>query len=105
MWRGIECEVEMLEIAGGILIAVMVLVFLPFILEAAYWAIAIGIGLAIVIGIWLALAAFVGGGWAVAIMMSAVMLWLGWNDMREARERETESSGDKTDNAFERIGN
>lgn len=91
----------MFEIAGGILIAVAVLVTLPYILAGAYWAVVIGIGLAIVIGGWCVLAAFVGEGWAAAaIMVVGASVWVfnilqdsEWNERRitKSAERETET--------------
>lgn len=80
----------MLEIAGGILIAVAVLVALPYILAGAYWAVVIGIGLALVIGGWLVLAAVVGEGWAWGISIAVLVIWLGWSGSQEADE---DSSG------------
>lgn len=80
----------MLEIAGGILIAVAILVALPHILAGAYWVVVIGIGLAIVIGGWFLLAAIVGDGWAWGILIAALVAWLGWSDSQEADE---DSSG------------
>ncbi|MCT2400599.1 hypothetical protein [Novosphingobium mangrovi (ex Huang et al. 2023)] len=68
----------MLEIAGGILIAVAVLFALPYILAGAYWAVVIGLGLALAVGLWLGVASVVGSGWAWAITAAAVVIWLGW---------------------------
>lgn len=74
----------MLEIAGGILLAIVILAALPYLLVGAYWALAIGICLAIAVGIWFALAAVVGPGWAWAISIAAVVIWLAWYEKQEA---------------------
>lgn len=79
----------MLEIAGGILIAVAIIVALPYILAGAYWVSVIGVGLAIVIGAWLILSAVVGDEWAWGISIAAFVIWLGWFGSQEARAKAT----------------
>lgn len=82
----------MLEIAGGILIAIAILVALPYILAGAYWALIIGI----VIGIWFALAAVVGQGWAWAISIAAVAIWFAWTGKLEADEERERAEKEAT---------
>lgn len=72
----------MLEIAGGILIAVAILATWDYVLAG----VGIGIALAIVVGLWFALAAFVGEGWAWGISIAAFLIWLGWFGSQEAPE-------------------
>lgn len=69
----------MLEIAGGILIAVAILVALPYILAGAYWALAIGLVLTIGSVVWLFLASNVGPVWATVIVVSGPAAWWAWN--------------------------
>jgi membrane protein implicated in regulation of membrane protease activity len=94
----------MLEIAGGILIAVAILVALPYILAGAYWVVVIGVGLAIVIGGWFLLAAVVGEGWAWGISIAALVIWLGWSGSQEADEDSSETNSGKFSNGFGRKG-
>jgi hypothetical protein len=69
----------MLEIAGGILIAVAILVALPHILAGAYWALVIGVVLTIGSVVWLFLASDVGAEWATVIVVSVPATWWAWN--------------------------
>lgn len=91
----------MLEIAGGILIAVAVLLALPYILAGAYWAAVIGIGLAIVIGGWFVLAAVVGEGWAWGIAIAALVIWLGWSGSQQAAGWSGSQQADEDSSAIE----
>lgn len=69
----------MLEIAGGILIAVAILVALPYILAGAYWALVIGLVLTIGSIVWFFLASAVGPVWATVIVVSVSAAWWAWN--------------------------
>jgi hypothetical protein len=74
---------EMLQIAGGILIAVFVLVFLQWILRGAAWAILISLVLVIAIVGWIALAETVGEQWAAVIVTElggTALAWFGAED-------------------------
>lgn len=73
----------MLEIAGGIVIAVAVLVALTFILMGAIWAVAVGVALAVVVGAYFFLSSVVGSGWAIGILLSALLVWIGWSGNQE----------------------
>lgn len=64
----------MLEIAGGILIAVAVLFALPFILVGAYLAFIYGVIIAAFVGGWFLIAHYLGAGWAWAIMIFAAAI-------------------------------
>lgn len=94
----------MLEIAGGILIALLILAALPYILVAAYWTAAIAIGLAVVIASWLALEAMVGEGWAWAISIAAFFIWLGWYDSQDAPKNGSEKPTARYPKTFGRKG-
>ncbi|MGY4397164.1 hypothetical protein ACVWZA_002355 [Sphingomonas sp. UYAg733] len=76
----------MFEIAGGILIAVAVLVALPFILRGAIWAVAVGIGLAAVAAAYFFLSSVIGSGWTIATLFSALCVWIGWNELPEGEK-------------------
>lgn len=88
----------MLQIAGGILIAIAALVALPLIVIGAYWALVIGIGFIILAGVWFGLAAAVGPGWALAISIAAVVFWLGRSGMQDA-EREKAKADEQAQQA------
>ncbi len=77
----------MLGIAGGVLIAVAILVALPYILAGAYWVSVIGVGLAILIGAWLILSVVVGDGWAWGISIAALVIWLGWSGSQDTDKK------------------
>ena len=94
----------MLEIAGGILIALLILAALPYILVAAYWTIAFVIGLTVVIASWFALAAVVGDGWAWAFSIAALFILLGWHDSHYADENDAEKKIEKRPKVFGRKG-
>lgn len=81
----------MIEIAGGILIAVLVIACLPWIIAGAYWAVVVGVGLALIVGLWFGLAGIVGEGWTWAIFGCAVLAWLFWtSDHRVSEKPENE---------------
>jgi membrane protein implicated in regulation of membrane protease activity len=82
----------MLEIAGGILIAVAVLLALPYILAGAYFAVSFGIAIGIAIGVWFVLASVVGTGWAWTISIAAAITWLGWSGWQEEKEKQAEEA-------------
>lgn len=94
----------MLEIAGGILIALLILAALPYILVAAYWATAIAIGLAVVIASWFALDAVAGEGWAWAISIAAFFAWLWWYDSQDAQKNSSEKPAEQRPKTFGRKG-
>lgn len=76
----------MLEIAGGILLAVAALAALPFVLAGAYWALVIGVGLAIVTGGWFALDAILGPAWAWGICIDAYITAVAWSELPEDKK-------------------
>jgi membrane protein implicated in regulation of membrane protease activity len=90
----------MLEIAAGILIALLILAALRYILVAAYWATAIAIGLAIIIASWFAL----DEGWAWAISIAAFFIWLGWYDSQDAPKKGSEKPTGRHPKTFGRKG-
>lgn len=94
----------MLEIAGGILIALLILAALPYILALAYWGVAAAIGLAVAVASWFALATVVGEGWAWAISITAFFIWLGWYEKQGADQTHPEKEAEKRPKVFGRKG-
>ncbi len=68
----------MLEIAGGILIAVAVLIALPLVLAGAYLVFIYGTVIAAFVGGWFLIAHYLGEGWAWAITIVAAVLLNGY---------------------------
>lgn len=94
----------MLEIAGGILIVLLILAALPYILALAYWGIAAAIGLAIVVVSWFALATMVGEGWAWGISITAFFVWLYWYEKEGIDQPDPEKKAEKPHKIFGKKG-
>ena len=77
----------MLVVAGGILIAVAIFAAREYI----FTGVAMGIGLVIVVGLWFALDAFVGEGWAWGIAIATFLMWLGCLGSQEAVEEKAKA--------------
>lgn len=66
----------MLEIAGGIVIAFLIIALLPYILESLTWLLAVAFCIVIAAGVWFGLTLAFGPLWASAICLLALMAWL-----------------------------
>ncbi|MBR0948031.1 hypothetical protein [Bradyrhizobium liaoningense] len=68
----------MIEIAGGIVIAVLFLALLPLIIRGAVWAVGIGLILLVVIGVGLFLFAFARSREGLGVLLAFAGVFLVW---------------------------